>query len=116
MLADLLAQEETQKDTIVLALGAYDEIRRPFAQNVLDLSYKTGEMYFMQSPRFEHVSAAESSSGTVPASEMQALDEDLARILRWTWTTTIQGDRDRAIEKLKSKVKGIHLVDGEYSV
>lgn len=104
VLATLLAQSEAQKDTVKQVLQVYDEVRRPFSQNVLKLSYETGQLYCLESPQFADVTAEESARGKVPLSEMKALSEELGEILRWTWTTTIQGDRDVATQKLKTKI------------
>ena len=103
-LATLLGQFETTKATIPSALAVYDEIRRPFAQNVQELSFKAGEIAWLDGPRTQSYSAEDSAAGRIPESVVkEVVAEDVAGIQKWTWTTDPQADLRLAMQKLKEK-------------
>ncbi|KAI0085592.1 hypothetical protein BDY19DRAFT_442598 [Irpex rosettiformis] len=105
-LSTLLGQSETTKATIPSALAVYDEIRRPFAQHIQELSFKTGEIAWLDGPRTQSYSAEECAAGRIPESVLQqTISEDMAGVQRWTWTTDPQADLKLAVEKLKAKVE-----------
>lgn len=104
VLAALLAHSETQHETITTALRIYDDVRRPFAQSIQDLSLKSGETVGLLSPRFQYITAEDSAKGALSASDLEHLHSDLMDTLRWTWTTTLRGDYDKALEILRGKL------------
>lgn len=109
ILAALLAQPEIQTRTIPTALRIYDAVRRPFAQHIQDISFKSGETVWLHSPRFQHITAEESARGNVSAEELQALHAELMDWQRWAGTTTLRGDRERAVRMLKEELGGYEL-------
>ncbi|KAI0729300.1 hypothetical protein BC629DRAFT_1601528 [Irpex lacteus] len=105
VLATLLAQPEAQKETLTTALRIYDEIRRPFVQNVQELSFKTGEMGWLGCPRTKPYSKEDSVAGRIPEETLKTvISQDMADAQRWTWTTDPQPDVARAVQKLKAAV------------
>lgn len=59
----------------------------------------------MQNIRFQAPAAADSADRKASRDEMEALSEELGDILRWTWTTSVQKERDDAIRRLISKTQ-----------
>ena len=103
-LATLLGQSETTKETVSAALTVYDEIRRPFAQNIQELSFKAGEIAWLDGPRTQSYSVEDSAAGRIPESVVkEVVAEDMADIQKWTWTTDPQSDLRLAVQKLKEK-------------
>ncbi len=106
-LATLLAQPEVGKEEIPSALAIYDETRRPFTQNVQELSYKAGQTVNLDSPRTQSYSAEASAAGAIPEKTVkEIISEDLADCQKWTWATTPQADLELAIQKLKAGLTG----------
>ncbi|KAI0695320.1 hypothetical protein BC835DRAFT_1414956 [Cytidiella melzeri] len=107
ILASLLAQQETQKDTIQYALEVYSEVRRPFTKHIQDLSFQLGEIVWLESPRMRHYTADDSAAGKIPQSELDALvADDSTNLQKWAWTTTSAEDGELAIQKIKAKASG----------
>ncbi len=86
------------------ALKTYDEVRRPFAQDILQRSLRTGEIYFLQCPQVQDVTLESSAAGGISENTLLELNDDLGEILRWTWTTSIVDDRERAIALFKNRL------------
>ncbi|KAI0086402.1 FAD/NAD(P)-binding domain-containing protein [Irpex rosettiformis] len=101
-LANLLAQPETTKDNIVRALKIYDESRRPFAQNVQELSFKVGQIAWLDSPRVQSYSAEDSTSGVIPENVLkELLTKDWVDLHKRTREPDPQVDLQLAIHKLR---------------
>ena len=82
----------------------YDEIRRPFAQNIQEPSFKAGEIAWLDGPRTQSYSVEDSAAGRIPESVVkEVVAEDMADIQKWTWTTDPQADLRLAVQKLKEK-------------
>ena len=82
----------------------YDEIRRPFAQNIQELSFKAGEIAWLDGLRTQSYSVEDSAAGRIPESIVkEVVAEDMADIQKWTWTTDPQADLRLAVQKLKEK-------------
>lgn len=80
----------------------YDQIRRPAAQNVQELSFKVGEIAWLDNPRVQHYSREESAAGRIPESVLhELLDKDWVDLHRWTWETDPQDDLKVAVERLR---------------
>lgn len=106
-LATLLAQPEVGKEEIPSALAIYDDTRRPFTQNVQELSYKAGQTVNLDSPRTQSYSAEASAAGAIPEKTVkEIISEDLADCQKWTWATTPQADLGLAVQKLKAGLTG----------
>lgn len=82
----------------------YDEVRRPFSQHVQSISFKLGEIYWLETPNRKHFTAEESAAGQVPLEELQTLKEEVIDIQRWTYTTSLGTDRETAVDKLRARV------------
>ncbi|KAI0338351.1 FAD/NAD(P)-binding domain-containing protein [Trametopsis cervina] len=105
ILATVLAHSATQADTIPHGLEIYDEIRRPFALHIQELSYLTGESIWLESMGLRHYTAEDSAAGRIPHAELvELVTKDQPDKFRWAWTTSLKGDQDRAVEMLNSAV------------
>ena len=100
VLAGLLADPRATKDTIPQVLQAYDQVRRPFSQDIVRRSHRSGMMYCFQDGHLKDVSAEDSAAGKIPLEQLEALRDDIAELLEWTWSTSAMGDRDRAVKLL----------------
>ncbi|TCD65214.1 hypothetical protein EIP91_002961 [Steccherinum ochraceum] len=100
VLATLLSQVRSSS-RIIDALAVYDEIRRPFSQNIQNLSLKTGIALFMDKkgdvpfgPTFEY-------------GELENSAEDFSKLFDWSATTSVLPDRDRALKRFSGAVASI---------
>ncbi|TCD71096.1 hypothetical protein EIP91_000190 [Steccherinum ochraceum] len=107
VLASLLARPETTRETLPIALQTYDEIRRPFSQDILRRSYETGQIYYLQSRRMKDVTAESSANGSVSTETLEGLCGDLREAFRWTWSTAVTSDCDQAVDLLRRKLQKI---------
>ena len=75
---------------------------RPLAQHVQELSFKVGQIVWLDSPRVQSYSVEESAAGHIPESVLQELiAKDLVDLHKWTWETDYQADLKLAIQKLR---------------
>lgn len=103
ILADVLSHTKTARGSVEHALKVYDEIRRPFAQNVQDMSHDSGEAIWLVGPRMRKYTVEDSASGKIPHDELElVLREDTLSKYLWAWETTLRRDRERAIEMLQT--------------
>jgi salicylate hydroxylase len=104
MLATLLAQPETQRETVVHALKVFDEIRRPFAQHVQDMSLEAGKVIFLGNARMQSYTAEDSAAGKIPHDQLtELIAQDAKQLQQWTWTATVTKDLQFAIDQLKAQ-------------
>ncbi|GJE99048.1 FAD-dependent monooxygenase [Phanerochaete sordida] len=92
VLAALLASPHARRETLPQVLHAYDAVRRPFSQDILQRSYDLGSMFCLQTPRV--------ARADVSLEDLQLLSADIADISRWTWTTTAERERTAAVKML----------------
>ena len=67
------------------------------------MSFRMGEIYWMETPTMKHFTVEDSAAGRIPMSALEAMYQEILDLQRWTWTTSLDDDRDLAIEKLKRK-------------
>ena len=107
VLASLLSRPEISRDTLPVALHVYDEIRRPFSQEILRRSYETGQIYYLQNRRMKDVTAESSAAGCVSTDALEGLCGDLRDMFRWTWSTAVTSDCDQAVELLRRRLQKV---------
>jgi len=107
VLASLLARPETTHETLPVALQVYDEIRRPFSQDILRRSYETGQIYYLQSRRVKDVTVESSAGGNVSSETLDGLCGDLREAFRWTWSTAVTTDCDQAIDQFRRRLQRV---------
>ena len=84
------------------ALKIYDDLRRPFAQNVQRLSDLTGSLYHLDVMGWEDVSVEESAAGRYPRDMLSALDQKLSEALSWVGEGDFVKAREKALSLLES--------------
>lgn len=96
ILGTLLGHALTTLDTLPAALGVYDRVRRPFAELVQRKSRENGMLF-----TFQRHDVCDNSPATLA---------DLAYSVRtnweWAWSTSVDGDVERAVRMLESEVGG----------
>lgn len=106
MLATLLAHPSTSLSTVPHVLSVYDTVRRPFAQHVQAVSFHVGEIYWLETPEMQHVTAEASAAGSVPMTDLRAMCDKLIEVHRWTWDSSLGDDCEDAVRKLEAEVGG----------
>ncbi|KAI0090694.1 FAD/NAD(P)-binding domain-containing protein [Irpex rosettiformis] len=102
ILADVLSHAQTHHIAIERALKVYDEIRRPFSQQVQQWSFEAGQSIWLEGSQMQKYSAEDSSMGRIPHDELETvLRVDTFGKYHWVWQTTLTPDRELAIEKLR---------------
>ncbi|TBU21578.1 FAD/NAD(P)-binding domain-containing protein [Dichomitus squalens] len=98
ILSSLLAHPSVNLKTISRALKIYDDVRRPFAQNIQRVSDLTGSMYHLHEMGWEKVSAEESMAGQYPPELLSAWGQRMSELLVWV----SEGDSLKAREQVVS--------------
>ena len=105
LLAQLLSNANVTKDNAPLVLKVYDEIRRPFSQNVAALSLLSGRTSQLNTP--QHADLTEEQSATGTALTIDQLRENLAEIQRlgeWQFGPTIVEETEAALRQLEERL------------
>ncbi|KAH9916545.1 uncharacterized protein B0H18DRAFT_65098 [Fomitopsis serialis] len=100
VLASLLADPRATRETLPHVLQAYDAIRRPFSQDIVQRSRTSGMLYdFLLSPS-EAGGDAVGVVGDSAADDLARRSALAQRLMLWTNQTSIMSDRDRALQAL----------------
>ncbi|KAI1789080.1 FAD/NAD(P)-binding domain-containing protein [Ganoderma leucocontextum] len=100
ILATILAHPSVTLANLPAALTVYDDVRRPFSQNVQQGSDKNGMNYQLRRAGWEDVSVEDSRAGRYPPELLGVLAEELRKQIEWTFETNILGERARVEERL----------------
>lgn len=98
LLATLLAQPQTSIAQIPTVLKVFDEVRRPFAQEIARKSFHTGTLTFLCSEELKEYSAEDSAAGRIPREVLKRLDKEVAVESEWCYKTFAKDDREKAVE------------------
>ena len=101
LLATLLSRPQANVGLIPTILGIFDEIRRPFSQEVAHKSENVGTMQLLDSEELKAYSVEASAAGQIPSEVLQRVAQSITNDGIWTWTTSAKHDRDRALELLR---------------
>ena len=82
------------------ALKVYDDLRRPFAQEIWRRSQTNGYLYHLRRLGWEHVTSEQSASGDYPRELLGKLGEELENAVGWAMNGSILEDRDRVVNLL----------------
>jgi len=100
VLASLLADPRTNLQTLPHVLQVYDAIRRPFSQDIVQRSRKSGMLYdFLLSPS-EADGVAVDVAGDSAADNLARRSALAQQLMLWTNQTSVMDDRDRALQAL----------------
>ena len=102
ILSALLAHPSVNIKTLPQALKVYDDIRRPFSQNVQRTSDAMGSMYHLDTMGWENVSAEESAAGQYPPELLPALSQKILETHMWVSEGDFVKAREKALALLES--------------
>ena len=89
------------------ALRAYDEVRRPFSQNVAQCSDMGGKAMQLRSPEFAELTVEGSATGNMLSPEqLRQVGLVLERASEWRFASTIEEDKACAFRKLEEAIGG----------
>lgn len=104
ILSSLLQHPACTRKTLPEAIKIYDNIRRPFSQRIWRNSRKAGLIYDFNWPGLsdkEVMHQAEGGRWYADLDALRRLGNHVQELQEWTWRTTIDSDRARAIEMLE---------------
>ena len=102
ILSALLAHPSVNIKTLPQALKVYDDIRRPFSQNIQRTSDAMGSMYHLNTMDWENVSAEESAAGQYPPELLPALSQKILETHMWVSEGDYVNAREKALALLES--------------
>ena len=104
VLANVLSHPAVTLATLPAALKIYDDVRRPFAQDVQRGSEANGGTYHMRRPGsgWENVSAEESHAGRYPRELLGVVGLEIQKQTRWLYETTVLDERVGVLERLEA--------------
>ena len=106
ILASILSNPLVTKETLPEALKVYDEVRRPFANEIVRKSAASGRLYEFNEPEsiiVEDFGKTE-KVGESDAGLLWNVGHSVCDRWKWAWTTTIDGDQERAAKLLASRL------------
>ncbi|KAI8984951.1 FAD/NAD(P)-binding domain-containing protein [Trametes punicea] len=105
VLEQLLAHPKVNRDSIPTALKIYDEIRRPFVQHIAALSRQSGQLHSLIAPGLSTITPEISASGEAPSKkQLERIAETIEQLKQWRQGTTIEKDREVALQKLEAQL------------
>ncbi|KAH9840776.1 FAD/NAD(P)-binding domain-containing protein [Rhodofomes roseus] len=100
VLASLLADPRTNRQTLPRVLQIYDAIRRPFSQDIMQRSRNSGRLYEFGLSPTESEGDVVGMTGHSAADDIARRSAALQRMLSWAVETSVMDDRDRALQAL----------------
>ncbi|KAG6846695.1 hypothetical protein H0H93_012370, partial [Arthromyces matolae] len=97
ILATVLGHPSTTRDNIHRALKVFDDIRRPEAHLVAEKARRHGQIYTFYQEDLDGLSPDDLMV------KLESISEELTRIWEWTWTTSVEDSRDKALRLLESR-------------
>ncbi|EMD35773.1 hypothetical protein CERSUDRAFT_95996 [Gelatoporia subvermispora B] len=107
ILASVLAHPGITMKTLPVALQVYNEIRRPFVQEVQRKSRESGLLLQFNTADFSKFTAEESALGAIDASAVDTVGRRQEELTAWFDDTSLQADVERAKELLNERL-GAH--------
>ncbi|KZT01928.1 FAD/NAD(P)-binding domain-containing protein [Laetiporus sulphureus 93-53] len=108
VLANIIAHPAVTMETLPDALRVYDEIRRPFSQEIVERSRQTGLIYDLVSPALPHITEEASASGEIPSEILEEAGRMVVDLTSWLGSTSIMDDRDKALAMLNALLNTEH--------
>ncbi|KDQ57982.1 hypothetical protein JAAARDRAFT_177120 [Jaapia argillacea MUCL 33604] len=100
ILSALLVNPLCTRSTLRRALEIYDTVRVPIANRVLEGSRSNGMMYEFNSPGYFQDEVRSKEGAGWDMEKLKEMGEEFERRWMWAWTTTAEGDKQRALEML----------------
>ena len=98
----LLTHPSVNIKNLPRALKIYDDLRRPFAQNIQRLSELTGTLYHLVAMGWENVSAEESAAGQYPPELLSAVGKKMLETQMWVGEGDFVKVREEVLSLLES--------------
>ncbi|PIL34399.1 hypothetical protein GSI_03174 [Ganoderma sinense ZZ0214-1] len=100
ILAKILAHPSVTPANLSAALAVYDDVRRPFSQEVQKGSENNGMNYQLRRAGWEDVSVEDSRAGRYPRELLDVLAEEIQKQIQWSRGTTILSQGEGVVERL----------------
>ncbi|KAH9939767.1 FAD/NAD-P-binding domain-containing protein, partial [Epithele typhae] len=98
ILSAILSQKAVTAETLPGALRIYDEIRRPFSQDVKEKSRLNGGSSHLWRHGWENVTAEQSARGEYPRELLKVVGTESEQSMSWTIHGSIMQDRDTVLQ------------------
>lgn len=108
MLAQLLGNAKITKDNATIALHVYDEIRRPFAQRVADLSLRAAELHHFNGPELAWLTPELSATGSALTHEqLKGIGEATEQIRAWRDHSSLIEENAAAMRRMEDALAAV---------
>ncbi|CCL98471.1 uncharacterized protein FIBRA_00469 [Fibroporia radiculosa] len=101
ILAALLGHPGTTLENVDQVLKVYDEIRRPFSQEIVEKSRGNGLKYDLRSPGLEWMTEEKSVTSPLTPAQLEELGDSIEDAFTWVKTTSVMDDLDKGIKRLE---------------
>ncbi|TBU45377.1 FAD/NAD(P)-binding domain-containing protein [Dichomitus squalens] len=101
ILATILSHSSVKLSNAAEALKIYDDVRRPFSQNVQQGSEDNAKRYQLRTDDWEDVTLEDSKAGQYDHAKLDVLAKEFMHQMQWSFDSSILGDRDQVEEKLR---------------
>ncbi|KAI1785334.1 FAD/NAD(P)-binding domain-containing protein [Ganoderma leucocontextum] len=100
-LAMLMSHPDITKEDLTAVLHVYDEIRRPFTQNIAALARRRGQLHHLDSPELAWLTAERSAKGDAFSPEqLVGVSEMMERCRDWQFGPSVLEESAAAMRKL----------------
>lgn len=107
ILATLLAHSLTTRETLPDVLKVYEEIRLPFANDILLRSAMNGRIYEFNAPDSIVVQDfGKKKLGENDVGLLWNVGHVICERWKWAWSTTITEDQEKALKMLEERIGG----------
>ncbi|KAI1789079.1 FAD/NAD(P)-binding domain-containing protein [Ganoderma leucocontextum] len=100
VLAIILSHPAVTRANLPAALAIYDDVRRPYSQEVQEGSARNGMNYQLRRAGWEDVSVEDSKAGRYPRELLGVLGEELLKQTKWLFETSILDERAALLERI----------------
>ncbi|KAI0750646.1 FAD/NAD(P)-binding domain-containing protein [Daedaleopsis nitida] len=102
LLGQFLGHSLVTRENVTEALRVWDEIRRPFSQNIVALSRRSEQLHHLNTPELSHLTEEQSASGHgLTAEELEDIGRDMERIREWRDYSNILEENAAALRRLQ---------------
>ena len=108
MLAQLLGRPDVTKENAHIALQVYDEIRRPFTQNIAALARQRGQLHHLSAPRFADLTPELSATGkALTMEQLWDIGTEMQSLRKWQDGPSVADDVAEAMRRLDGLLAGV---------
>ncbi|OCH89975.1 salicylate hydroxylase [Obba rivulosa] len=105
ILATILSQPTVTRETLPIALQVFDNIRRPFTQDVQWRSHESGLIYQLNTSELVNVTAEDSSAGAINTETIERMAKMQNELADWADTTSLVPDVERARKLVEERIR-----------